>query len=325
MKQVILPQAFDKTRYPRNAWTTMLELLASDIRGGAQNQNRAIAFFMNVSERQVRRWRNDGSVPSPRDWDYYFTKIYAVLGEKSPSRDMVDGRLFFPIGFQVMVPKWSEGNDWDDIAEAYHVRENAYVKPVNPAPNVKPIALTTSMRGIHNFLTGEGEIPSSGASEIFFERAVNPNKIWPTEIEVNRFGESKEIIIEHLEGYLDFFNPYDLPVMAARILALIQVGTSSMFGSANNISSALTTLYFLLIRQYGFYEPGETKRPNVKLDRTANFMRWLQKMIGEAASFDESSQKQYVKRAPKPLTPEQRDRRNARARERYAKKKGGKK
>ena len=323
--RVIVDQAFDTTRRPRNAWETMLDMIASQVRGGPQAQNRAIAYFLGVSERTVRRWRNERVIPPPRDRAYLFQKAYLTLIGRSPAG--LGERVFFPVGFQFIVPDFlSNAVTPEDLADEYEAALDLYVQEVEPAPLVKPIPLAASQRLIGQFLSGGiAEVQMGGASETRIERALDPRRIWPTEVRENVQGRYADVKIRAVYGYVDFFNPYDLPLMTAKILALIKRATSGSLGSANSLSSLLTRLHAILRMEYGFYSPGNSKRPNARLDHTAPFMRWLERMIALAIVLDREIQEaQEEKRVNRnrTMTPEQRARKNAKERERRARKKG---
>ena len=323
----IAAQAFDIKRRPRNAWETMLDMIASQVKGGPQSQNRAIAYFLNVSERTVRRWRNERILPAPRDRKFYFQKAYLTLINRSPTG--LGGRVFFPVGFQFVIPEFLNVVNVEDLSDEYDASEAMYVKRGNPPPSVKPIPLAQSTREIEAFLSGGvSSVTNAGASQVRIERAIDPMKIWPSRI-IERFqGRETTIELQSTEGYVDFFNPYDIPVMAARILSLIKLATSGSFGSASSLSGMLTRLHAILRIEYGFYSPGSSKRPNARLDHTAPFMRWFERMISLAIVFDreiEEAQEIRRERRNREMSPEQKAERNRKERERRArKKKGGK-
>lgn len=293
---LIVDQAFDTKRYPRNPWENMLDLIAAHIRGGPQAQNRAIGYFLNASERTVRRWRNERVMPLPRDRRLIFEKTYMALIDRSPSG--ISERVFFPIGFQFVVPEWLDAGNLDDEADKYEAAESLYVKEVPPPPSIKPIAITTSMRAIEAFLQGGlDSVENSGASQVRIEKAVDPMKQWPTRVIETYQGKTREIKVDAAQGYIDFFNPYDIPTMNARLLALIKLATSGSFGSASSLSNLLTRLHAILRVQYGFYSPGNSRLPHANLDHTAPYMRWLERMISLAVIMDqEIAEAQEIKR-----------------------------
>lgn len=322
----IVPQAFDNQRYPRNAWETMLDMIASQVRGGPQEQNRAIAYFLNVSERTVRRWRNERRLPAPKDQAFLFQKAYLTIIGKSPSG--LGGRVFFPVGFQFVVPEFLSVVNIEDLQDEYDAEVSMYIRNVSPPPDIKPIPLTQSMRGIEAFLAGGmGSVSSAGASAVRIEKAMDPMRMWPTRVEERMQGHQVVLNVQATEGYIDFFNPYDLPTMTARILALIKLATSGSFGSASSLSSLLTRLHAILRVEYGFYAPGSSKRSHANLDHTAPFMRWLERMIALAIIFDrevQAAQEARQENRRKELSPEQKERRRVQERERRRKKKGRK-
>lgn len=324
----IVAQAFDNKRYPRNAWETMLDMIASQVKGGPQAQNRAIAYYLNVSERTVRRWRNERVIPAPKDRAFLFEKAYLTL--ISRSRSGLGDRVFFPVGFQFMVPDFIRNAVTpEDLIDAYEADVELYIKEVPPPPSVRPEALAVSMRGIESFLDGSVEgVEAAGATQVRIERAIDPMRGWPEEIRESFQGREAEIKVKQIEGYADFFNPYDIPVMAARLRALIKLATSGSLGATYSLSGMLTRLHAILRIEYGFYSPGNSRRPNVRLDHTARFMRWLERMIALAIIFDrkiQEAQEMKRERRKRSLTPQQKERRNAQAREKRARKRGKRK
>ena len=295
--QTNIEQAFDER--PSSAWHTMLGMAASMVRGNDAAANRFIAYYLGVNEREVRRWRNQGMMPSPRNRRFFFDKMYRLLVDRKLTP--VDGRIFFPVGFQVIVPEWSRGVDLDDLRDEYNAAVSMIIKPGSPKPRITPQAGTVTMRDIEEFLT-DGEVAFSGAASLVFEHAVSgPDRVWPSSVVVRYHTEEGRVVRDvkidsSTKGYMDYFNPYDIPTMLARIYAVLKIGTSGSYGGSSNLASSLSRLYDILRYDYGFYSPGETKRAHANLDRTAKFMRWLAKMIPLAAELDASIESERERR-----------------------------
>lgn len=317
--QTNIEQAFDERS--SSAWHTMLGMAASMVRGNDAAANRFIAYYLGVNEREVRRWRNQGMMPSPRNQRFFFDKMYRLLVDRKLSP--IDGRIFFPVGFQVIVPDWSRGVDLEDLRDEYNAAVSMIIKPGSPKPRIKPQSAAVTMRNIEEFLR-DGEVAFSGAASLVFEHATaGPDRVWPSSVSVRYRTEEGRIVRDvkidsGTKGYMDYFDPYDIPTMLARIYAVLKVGTSGSYGGSSNLASSLSRLYDILRYDYGFYSPGETKRAHANLDRTAKFMRWLAKMIPLAAELDASieseRERRRAERAKRSESQKEKDRERSRRR-----------
>lgn len=267
----IIGQMYDPR--PSSAWFTMLGMMASYARGNEAAQNRLIAYELGVSERQVRRWRNEHVIPNRyQDQLYFASKLTRFL---SPIRRS-GTRALYPVGFLVSINEYAAGLSYAELKSLYDETDREINHLVSPPPRVKPPALIASQRGIQA-AAGDAEGQESGRMSLVYEYAASPNVEIP--VKVVRVSRKKEkIYYESIQGYLDFFNPYDLPLMGARVDIAIRM-IASHPGAESAIMRALSHLYALLRVEYGFYSPGNTRLPNASVNRTVSFMRWFERVL----------------------------------------------
>lgn len=272
----IIGQMYDPR--PSSAWFTMLGMMASYARGNEAAQNRLIASELGVSERQVRRWRNDRVLPNRyQDQLYFASKLTRFL---SPVRR--DGaRVLYPVGFLLEINEYAAGMTYAEIAAIYATEAQDNLRPGSPPPRIRPPALTTSQRNLQETLTNDvgGE---SGRMGLRFEYARSPNADIPVTVTrvTRRRGKAdrEEIYYESIRDYTDFFNPYDLPTMAARIgiaAGMIAAHKESYTALRNGFAQ----LHTILRLEYGFYSPGNSRLPNASLNRTVSFMHWFERIL----------------------------------------------
>ena len=252
----------------QNAFQTMLRMAASRIPGGVGKQNEYIAIITQSSVRSVRRWRNQGTVPHGYpNQSRVFDSLYHYI---------IDNRKydFYPIGFRFLIEVW--GKEAFSYSELYDLYEQRLLGKFR---NAAPFQLTILKKQVEKAVidaTGSG----SGSVALRFEHAPDPDKVF--EVETRRRTRKKKKMEEKTytypeTGYMDFFNPYDLPMMTTKIAAALEAASNSI--TMSQIKSALTDLRTELRYWYGFYEPKVSKRPHSKMDPTADYMRWLEKVI----------------------------------------------
>lgn len=250
-----------------NAFQTMLRMVASTVPGGIEAQNAYIARMTGASVRTVRRWRNQGVVPNGiANQEKVFISLYRGI----VLRDIP----FHPVGFRYLIEIW--GKDAFSYAELGDLYEQRLLRKFKGG---KPLPLTQLQRMVESALRNLGE-GSSGAINLFLERATDPNRIFEvtsTRVARRRGGKTKETESTYTEeGYLDFFDPYDLHVMTAKLAAAIEAGGKAL--TTGGMLNTLEALYRTLTFWYGFYSPGNTKSPHSAQNPTAAWMRWLERL-----------------------------------------------
>ena len=251
-----------------NAFQTMIRMVASTVPGGIEAQNAYIARVTGASVRTVRRWRNQGTVPNGiANQEKVFLALYHAITNR-------DGWAFHPVGFRFLIDVW--GKDAFSYTELGDLYEQRLLRKFKGG---KPLPLTQLQRMVESALKNLGE-GSSGAINLFLERATDPNRIFEvtsTRVARRRRGKTKETESTYTEeGYLDFFDPYDLHLMTAKLASAIEAGGKSLTrgGMLNTVESLYRTLTFW----YGFYSPGNTRSPHAAQNPTAAWMRWLERL-----------------------------------------------
>ncbi len=252
---------------PANAFQTMLRMLAATVPGGAEAQNAYIASVTGSSVRTVRRWRNQGTIPNGYpNHERVFLSLYRALVNRNTA--------FFPVGFRFMIDVW--GKDafyYTEFSDLYEQRLLTKFR------NAGPLPLSELKKQVERALAEVGE-GSSGSVHLVYEHAPDPAKVF--EVTSLRVRRKKNKIVEHRhtyseQGYLDFFDPYDLPMMTTKIASAIEAGGRAL--TREGIVSSLESLYHTLTFYYGFYSPGNTKEPHSRINPTASWMRWFERVI----------------------------------------------